>query len=184
MGSGSSAANLRLQFGSDLLAPRLRADSLDPLLTGPLGDLVHDASATISDLKADVSPQRDSNGNNTNANPLALALPLINRSISELTGLDALLGLGDYVSRYLGRAPSGSTLPAPPAADPSLRGLLTYLQQHWIPTLPGVDADALQLVVAPQGVSLRFKDRLSLSSFLRRLENRRGLLLSAGEFGL
>ncbi|MEX8493277.1 MAG: hypothetical protein AB3X43_04715, partial [Sphaerotilus sp.] len=50
--------------------------------------------------------------------------------------------------------------------QPTLRGLLSYLQAEWLPTL-GLDAKALQLVMGKTGLELVFADTLHLTTSSR-----------------
>ena len=147
---------------------------LDALLTDLLGDGMALVAGIMSDLKAQISPEfeRDGNGNplgteNINDHPMAAELPLIGTSLTELMAADRILALGDFTQRYLGTTAGAlGNLPEPtygPANQPTLRGLLVYLQTHWLPSI-GASADALQVVMGDQGLSLRFDDVLKFST--------------------
>ncbi|MFM8546624.1 MAG: hypothetical protein ACKODB_03250, partial [Betaproteobacteria bacterium] len=159
-------------------APRREASvdfgQLDALITDLLEGAVSFVADQMASLKADISPQfeRDANGNplgtdNINRHPMAATLPLIGTSLTELIAADKILAIGEYTQRYLGstRGEAGK-LPEPnygAAAQPSLRGLLAYLQTHWLPTI-GAKAESLKMIVADGGVKISFDDRLSLST--------------------
>ena len=154
-------------LGENPVSPRVDLGELDALLTDRLGGAVASVADSVSDLKRAISPDFDAGGTNTNTHPMAVELPIIGRSLSQLSGMDRLLGLGDYVSRYLGEATGSATgLPVPnwgATGQPTLRGLLGYLQTQWLPTL-GVSADALQVVMGRTGLEIAFADTLHLSS--------------------
>ena len=134
------------------------------------GDLLYSAMDAVSDgismLKADISPEYDASGTNINSNPLAVELPVIGSSLSQLVGADRLLSIGDYVQRYIGNSTDFSHLKEPvygETGQPTMKGLLGYLQKNWLSEM-GASEGALKLVTTTDGVSIAFDDTFNIES--------------------
>ncbi len=164
-------STLQMQLDATRQSAAVNFGQLDALLTDLLGDGIAFVAGGMSDLKAEISPEfeRDPDGNaigseNINDHPMAAELPLIGTSLTELMAADRLLAMGDYTRRYLGDATGAARgLPDPGTQPPTLRGLLSYLQTHWLPTI-GARAEALKVVMGEQGLRLRFDDVLRFST--------------------
>ena len=134
------------------------------------GDLLYSAVNTVSDsisgLKTAITPVYDTSGTNTNMNPMAVELPVIGSSLSQMVGADKLLSIGDYIQRYIGNEADFASLTAPvygATGQPSLKGMLGYLQDNWLLEL-GIAKEALQLITTDEGVRITFADIFEIDS--------------------
>ncbi|MBF0182661.1 MAG: hypothetical protein HQM03_21820, partial [Magnetococcales bacterium] len=154
-----ASTTLTMHYDATILPAKVELGDLDAMLTDTLGDVVTSVSGVVVDLKNAITPQYDTGGNPINSHPMARELPILGTSLSQLIGADKLLGIGDYTQRYL-------ALPTP-----TLRGLLTYLQDNWLPTM-GAARDALQLVMGTTGLEFSFANVFSMTSTTSlRLDN-------------
>ena len=161
------STDMAMNFAAGILPPKIEFGELDAQITDILYGAVDTVGLAISDLKADISPNFDKGGININTNPLAIQLPVIGVSISQITGADRLLSIGDYVQRYLGSRAAEFQNLASPVYDignvPTLTGMLSFLQDNWLPEI-GVSRDALTLVTTSSGIKISFDDQFSLGT--------------------
>ncbi|MGI9134380.1 MAG: hypothetical protein ACR2I0_10635, partial [Rhodoferax sp.] len=103
--------SLVLAYDGALVPPKIDIGNLDALLTSTLGDAMRTLSTTVVDTKAAITPQYDAGGNATNDNPMARELPVLGTSLSQLIGADKILGIGEYVQRYMLSGSANLTAP-------------------------------------------------------------------------
>jgi hypothetical protein len=156
--------------------------TLNATLKGQLNDLAEQ----LNDLKKSLLSGYDEASHSVVAGSvLAEILPGTNISLESLLGYQDIFELGSFIQYYLHTAPAGAT--DPPLGDytatggnPTMQGLVAYLNSNWVPTL-GTSAVGDLSLVSKSGAS-------STLTFQNTFENTRTLAIDVGDqvrdFGL
>ena len=150
------------------------------LLSGEVGTYLENLANDLSNLRQEIQPEIVENGNGEvidviHHTILSEYIPGTLESISSLLQLDGYFAIGDYINHYLHPAlhpdvplEQDDPIPVPDYSDtegePTLSGLLSFLDSYWISTLDGVVGRPLTWNLTDTGFGLSF----NVSPFIAR----------------
>lgn len=160
IGVGASQVSVTFVDGKEVM--QITPGNFDVNLDEYLGGLIDDLAQELIDQKSDISYEVDDDGNRTANSVLAEYIPGTTATLDDILGVSKLLGAGDYIRHYLhpDEQPAAGQDPLPPVehsgVGPTLSGLLVYLNENWLATLPVQPGDALTMNLTQEGFEFSF----------------------------
>jgi len=168
---GEDSVHVYYEDGTDV--EEFNVSEFDLLLDGLLAGWIDELAGSMIDLRADLLPVTDEGGNVTYPSIISTPIPGTDASLDSMLGISPLLSMGDYLQHYLHPnmhpdevLPEDDTIPVGVYGElgPTLKGLLEYLEEHWVPTLGGENESPLTIELTDTGFKLAFKTGLDFET--------------------
>ncbi|NGZ27977.1 MAG: hypothetical protein G8345_13940, partial [Magnetococcales bacterium] len=151
---GSGEDSVHVYFANGDATPQISlTEGVDLSLGGRLGQTLYDLAGELSTLQTTVEE-----------GDLSTPLPILGLSLDQLSGMSQILSAGEIIQTYL---QPGLDEETPIAQLPTLNGLITYLDEHWLVDVDGGDSDGLTFVRTANSVTLAYQQN---SQFTKDIE--------------